>query len=273
MNNIFFTLFLFLLQQFYSQSYQATYDFDYKRDSTSNNYFTVSMILDIEKDHSKFYFQKLLKIDSLIRKGKRMSFFSPIQQIVKRKTNTFDYENFVNVADLYYSFASTDKINWKISDSIKNFNNYKLQKAEANWAGRQWIAWFCLDIPTSEGPYKFKGLPGLVMILKDTKNNFKYTLTSFKASNLKYNTQNIVETNLGNVPIKINLTQYQKLLLNEYENPFSEYENMKGTDWQLTIYDRKINTIEGLKEIKKQYQNDIKKNYNPIELDKAVKYP
>jgi len=162
---------------------------------------------------------------------------------------------------------------WKISDSIKNYNTYKVQKAETNWGGRKWIAWFSTEIPIAEGPYKFSGLPGLIMQLLDTKNNFSYNLVFFKKMDSEFDTHNVVETNLGDPPIKITLMQYQKLLLNTYNNPFSQFENMKNTDWSFLINGKEITTMEGLKEITKDNQLDIRKRYNPIELDKAVKYP
>lgn len=264
----------FFLQNLYSQNYRAIYKLDYKRDSLSSDFINMDMILEIQKDYTKFYFQKLLKIDSIIKaRNKRMTFSIPLQQIVKRKAHTFENENFVNVEDKYYTFSSSDEMKWKISDSLKNYNTYKLQKAETFWAGRKWTAWFCQEIPISEGPYKFRGLPGLIIELKDSKNNFNYSLISIKKMDIDYDTKNVVETNLGDAPIKINLMQYQKLLLNTYNNPFSQFENMKNTDWSFLINGKEITTMEGLKEIIKDNQSDIRKHYNPIELDKAIKYP
>lgn len=150
--------------------------------------------------------------------------------------------------------------------------NYKLQKAEAIWGGRKWIAWFSIEIPVSEGPYKFRGLPGLIFEIKDTNNNFNYTLVSLNKALSVYDTSNVVESNLGLNPISITLKQYQKLLIDNYNNPFSEYYTMKEGTWGLTLFDKEINSVEGLKSIKKDYQLEIINNYNPIELDKVVKY-
>ena len=264
---------IFFFQIFYAQNYRAIYKFEYKRDSTKLNRTSLDMILDIQTKNTKFYFHKLLVADSILRKrNKPMSLSFPIQQIVKRKVNSFENENFVSLQDKYFSFSTIDKMEWKILDSLKQFQNYKLQKAETLWGGRKWCAWFSSEIPIPEGPYKFRGLPGLIMLLNDSKNNFFYSLISLKKLNEEYDTSDVVETSLRLKPIQIELKQYQKLLINNYNNPFSEYENMKGTDWQLTIYDKKISTIEGLEKIRKQYQKDIKKNYNPIEISKAVKY-
>jgi hypothetical protein len=133
-------------------------------------------------------------------------------------------------------------------------------------------AWFSSEIPISEGPYKFTGLPGLVMEISDVKNNFRYKLISLKRANETLDTKDIVESNLGIQPIKITLEKYQKLLLNRYNNPFSEYKTLEDGSWNLIIFDKKISTAAGLKDITQEYQKDLKKKYNPLELDKKINY-
>ncbi len=248
------------------------YDFSYKLDSLKKDSDTIEMVLDIEKDYSKFYYKKLIKLDSLVRNGAIISYGFPIQQVIKRKTGSSVNENFVNVADKYYNYTSTDNIQWKILSETKLSDIHKLQKAEAIWGGRKWIAWFSAEIPFSEGPYKLRGLPGLIFEVKDSKDNFKYKLVSINKILSRNNTSNIVESNLGKHPIPLTFKQYQKLLINNYNNPFSEYDTMKEGTWGLTVFDKHINNVEGLKSIKKEYQLQIISNYNPIELDKAVSY-
>lgn len=43
-----------------------------------------------------------------------------------------------------------------------------------NFGGRRWEAWFTPDIPYSDGPYKFCGLPGLILKIIDTKGHYKF---------------------------------------------------------------------------------------------------
>ena len=42
------------------------------------------------------------------------------------------------------------------------------------------MAWFTSEIPISEGPWKFHGLPGLIVKLHDTKRHYEFELVSFK---------------------------------------------------------------------------------------------
>ncbi|SDE78622.1 GLPGLI family protein [Epilithonimonas hungarica] len=66
------------------------------------------------------------------------------------------------------------KMNWNISDQVSNFNGYKAQKATMSFGGRIWTAWFAPDIKVYDGPYKFSGLPGLIVKLEDEKGDYKF---------------------------------------------------------------------------------------------------
>lgn len=67
-------------------------------------------------------------------------------------------------------------INWQIEDSVKNINGYLCQKATGKSYGRNYIAWFCTDIPYSFGPRRLGGLPGLILEAYDDKKEVIYTL-------------------------------------------------------------------------------------------------
>ncbi len=66
------------------------------------------------------------------------------------------------------------KMKWNISDQVSDLNGYKAQKATVNFGGRVWIAWFAPEIKISDGPYKFSGLPGLIVKLEDDKGDYKF---------------------------------------------------------------------------------------------------
>jgi len=54
------------------------------------------------------------------------------------------------------------------------------QKATTSFAGRQYIAWFTPEIPVPDGPYKFNGLPGLIIEIADLKDHYHFKLTGFE---------------------------------------------------------------------------------------------
>jgi len=67
---------------------------------------------------------------------------------------------------------SISKMKWKMLGRDSVIAGYPCQLAETNFRGRTWKAWFTLDIPIPNGPWKLGGLPGL--ILKATDNTGWY---------------------------------------------------------------------------------------------------
>ena len=56
--------------------------------------------------------------------------------------------------------------------------SYDCQKAECDFRGRRWEAWFTPEIPVSEGPWKLKGLPGLILYARDTTGQYSFEAVS-----------------------------------------------------------------------------------------------
>ena len=52
------------------------------------------------------------------------------------------------------------------------------QRADVDFGGRHWVAWFTPEIPVPDGPYKFCGLPGLIVQIADTKDHWRFELTN-----------------------------------------------------------------------------------------------
>ncbi len=65
---------------------------------------------------------------------------------------------------------------WIITDSTKIWNNIVLKKARTHYKGKEWTAWYAPSIKIEAAPYKFKGLPGLVVQLYDKKRYYTYNL-------------------------------------------------------------------------------------------------
>lgn len=66
------------------------------------------------------------------------------------------------------------QFNWKLTGQHKKIGNYSCQKAQCDFRGRTYEAWFTTEIPVNNGPWKFHGLPGLIMEVSDTRNQYKF---------------------------------------------------------------------------------------------------
>ena len=63
-----------------------------------------------------------------------------------------------------------------ISDSVKTILGYTCQKATCSYRGRNYEAWYAIDLPVNAGPWKFSGLPGLIMSVQDTKGHYTFEI-------------------------------------------------------------------------------------------------
>ncbi|HLS11710.1 MAG TPA: GLPGLI family protein [Flavobacteriaceae bacterium] len=71
-------------------------------------------------------------------------------------------------------------LKWEMQEDSKEFMNYTVHKATTIYAGRDYEAWFTLEIPINDGPYIFYGLPGLIVELYDTENHYHFKLKSIE---------------------------------------------------------------------------------------------
>lgn len=76
----------------------------------------------------------------------------------------------------YIVVDTLSNFKWHISKEKKKILKFDCVKATANFRGRNYEAWFTDDIPIQNGPWKFCGLPGFIVSIKDEYNLFSYEL-------------------------------------------------------------------------------------------------
>lgn len=81
---------------------------------------------------------------------------------------------------LYEYEEPFDSFNWQIIAETDTISNYICQKAMCDFGGRTWVAWFTTEIPISDGPYKFCGLPGLILNISDTESHYSFEFVSIE---------------------------------------------------------------------------------------------
>lgn len=267
-------LFVLTFHLVFSQTHRFIYELNYKPDSMVTDYKKKFMVLDVNPDDVKYYDYKFLEKDSLNKIYHSQDRVWTNQIPIARKRNSEININYVAVGDDIYSYSTKDPIKWKLENETKTYQGFKAQKATANYGGRKWIAWFTKEIPFNEGPYKFQGLPGLILEIQDTRENYKFNLV--KSINLKttYSTENILEVRYGDKPIPTNEKNVSKKALEYFNDPLNdirqEFQNNKIISFE---YNGVKYKPEELSKLIKEEQEDILSEYNPIELDKAFPYP
>lgn len=233
----------------------------------------LNMILDIDKNQTKFYDEEFIKVDSINKSSKsNMQTNSEADQLLIRKTNSQNNKQYFTHTYDYFVVESVDKMVWKLENETKKMDDIILQKATTNFGGRYWTAWFDTKMPFQEGPYKFNGLSGLIYEVFDSEGNFHYQLASNKNLSETFKTTNFLETHYGKKPIPVSLNQYQKIKLNYYHNiveVLNEFAKKGGS----IASEQTLNSPEEIEKKRKALQQSIKKYYFPIEKDKAIPYP
>lgn len=86
------------------------------------------------------------------------------------------------VIDHYVYKEEKPEIKWALTNESDNICGYQCKKATASFRGRNWTAWYCENIPMDNGPWKFRGLPGLILKVEDSLGEHKFTAISIRKS-------------------------------------------------------------------------------------------
>ncbi|MDP4239241.1 MAG: GLPGLI family protein [Bacteroidota bacterium] len=163
-----------------SADLKFTYKFIHVRDSThaANTKRTDIQTLLIGKNTSKYFSQEF--VDSCIsakslefyrNKNSGTSSFEIFKNYPSKKMTVTEIggERFLGGTFIYEE--TLPAFNWEIKNDTATILSYLCQKAEVTFNGRTYEAWFTNDIPINNGPWKFNGLPGLILKVGDDKQH------------------------------------------------------------------------------------------------------
>ena len=168
--------------------FRVTYDCTALHRETSKTY---RWFLDVGKSQSIFYCPNYRSWSEESAKAKKETDITLALAKIQQVNNTYDVKNSLEVligspsAESYTyvksirlnRFLYTEKlpkIEWMVTDSVKQICNYACQKAVAKVYGREWTVWYSSDIPVSAGPYVLKGLPGVILESQDADHLFHF---------------------------------------------------------------------------------------------------
>lgn len=86
----------------------------------------------------------------------------------------------VNGVEKYCYEEEIPRIEWELSDSTKTILGYECQMATGDLHGRKWTVWFTPEVPLMNGPWKFSGLPGLILEATDDSGLYNFTATGIQ---------------------------------------------------------------------------------------------
>lgn len=195
---IFITLFLLISGILLSQNQRFVYEYSFKMDTLNKDKVEKEIMnLDITKEGSYFYSALLITRDSLVNaeveKGKASNSVNiDFRKIRHPKVNFRISKTYPDLTTVYHTSLNAsnvavkelNKMNWTVLPETKNIEGFKAQKANTYFGGRNWTAWFTNDIQIQDGPYKFCGLPGLILQIEDEEATHIFKLLgSMKLNN------------------------------------------------------------------------------------------
>lgn len=206
---------LFLAQLSMAQTSRFVYQVTMKSDSTDKANATIETArLDISPEKSLFYGEGRIKRDSVMQRMRETRNFD--RNAMQNLRSSIDYiveKDLIKNITYFktrlgrdqYTYEEDRKMDWKILPETVKIGEYEAQKAETTFAGRKWYAWFTQDIPFQDGPYKFKGLPGLIIKVEDAKGDYSFDLQQSKKITEFPNFDN-----RGGNPIKVKRADFEK---------------------------------------------------------------
>ncbi|MCY0978636.1 GLPGLI family protein [Chryseobacterium wangxinyae] len=280
----------------FSQSNRFFYEYKFISDSTDKADIKKEiMLLDIDKNGSNYYSQDKFVSDSTSKADlEKQLKLSPnnininrrekpgqISYKVRKQYPDFKTYLFTRISSDSYKIEEDQKPEWKILQNKQKIGAYNTQKATTNFGGREWTAWFSTDLPFQDGPYKFYGLPGLIVKIEDKTGSHSMTLVGNKmiaiaAEKETELPQGVQIYGMGGKDIEINKNQFKKAWKSYVNDPTKNMREMmmKNTETNRVVF--KTTSANGkeisdpnqvFREMEKKAKEGFKKNNNPIEPD------
>lgn len=167
------------------------YELKFTKDTLTMQMNDDLLVLQVGDNISKCYSHYSNQIDSIfglpnkdevLRQAINKAFSSNTEYPHKRM-KTYVYKNYptgkITVTDglSAQDYIYEDELNaqkWEVLDSTKAVLGNSCQMAKCTFRGRQWLAWFAPEIPKGDGPWKFGGLPGLILEVYDIGKQYNF---------------------------------------------------------------------------------------------------
>ena len=283
MNNSFFLL-VFAFVFLSGQNQRFTYEYSSIYDSTKKaEVYKELLVLDANRTGSLFYSLENFKSDStqtaeVKKQVNSQSDIINVKQTYKGKIfytiskNYPDFKTFLHtsIGNDRYKVIEDRKPKWKILPDKQKIGELETQKAETDLFGRKWTAWFAANIPIQDGPYKFHGLPGLIVKIEDETKSYSFELKGI-SKYFENNKLEIGEETNAEKEISISQNTYKKLFLEQRNDPGKSLREMLSqSPANVKMFGpdgNEVKPAEILRQRELKGKENRKKNNNPLELD------
>lgn len=149
---------------------------------------------------------------------------------------------------------------WEVmADSTKTVLGYECMIATTSYHGRDWTAWFTPEIPVHDGPWKFAGLPGVILMASESQG-----IHSFTANGIEATEQEIPGMPRDDWYHKEDRLKYLQGKYRHLQNPFADLAGGNLPD-NAKVFVNGIETTVG--ELREQSRNNFDSGYDFLETD------
>ena len=258
----------FLPSMYFSQNIRLTYNYKFVADTLKKDIISDEIVvLDFNSKEKQSIFtglKHILSDSTMTAKSEKGLMAFPdtsmkIKYVVEKNSNGKIYFYTPNhMPNPVLKVKDERKINWKISNDKENILGYTAQKATAIFGGREWTAWFTTELAISDGPYKFSGLPGMILKIYDKTNTHSFEIISVEKQKSNYMVLNDITYKEAKL---ITLNEYEQI---SKESPLERYRNKAFTGE--IIFKSNEEKQKFLRDLDIQIKESKIHDNNPIEL-------
>lgn len=167
--------------------YEVIYEYCVQTDVSD----TYTTILQFGTEQARFLDYLAYRVDSLSFAGAPEDLIAKASDDVDHSTFYFEPVVFQNwpegsmtvdgiLVPGTFTYSEDMAHEWTFGDGEKEICGYLCQDAKTSYGGREWTVWFASDIPSNAGPWKLRGLPGLILEAQDAEGIHHFTATSLR---------------------------------------------------------------------------------------------
>jgi GLPGLI family protein len=231
---------------------EVQYEYSFVRDTTDldrDHRFKELMLLDFNSNTSIFYSQQYAAAREAIKKATAAAQASANIEVraadlpkykvgysVYREGSKIYFTS--NVNRDFFTFENT-YLDWNTNyEEVKTILGYKCNKATTKFGQRIYTAWYTKEIPISEGPYRFKGLTGLILEVGDANKYHFFTAIGIEKKEVE-----IVPIQKG---IPVTREQYIKKREEFKSNPYPQSKTLtqERRNQMIEVLKKDNNSIE-----------------------------
>jgi GLPGLI family protein len=249
----------------------VTYDAYYKKFEEEPKIEKDLMRLDIGEHSSQYVSVRLEYVskhkNDIIAKKIKIPYegYTTLRDEVYKNTPKSGYIQFVHMPGWVSCRDKIDRLfEWKLLEGDSVVCEYPCHKAVTTFRGRTWTVWYTLDLPYSDGPWKFCGLPGLVLHAYDSDGCFRFNCIGIEKGDgheirMKTPSAGIIETYM---PERV-----AEIMMLEYWDPSAHLSQMTGMSGQVTrMWDPQGNEVKIVPKTRILYEKfpgvNVKKKYS-----------